>query len=119
MTGILFFINSWLMSGKTMELTGTVVDFSEPQISSKYAINAYRPIVEYEYKGKVIRANYSQFLPPEKLKLKIGDTVKITVNPKLPKTFRFENDKIKVCPMKSCAAIAGIGLACLAVGLII
>lgn len=119
LTGILFFIQSRIMSGKTVKLNGTVIDFEEPRIASKYPITGYCPVVEYEYRGRLRRAKYFRYLSPAETTMKIDDVLKITVNPKLPGTYYFENDEVKTVPVKTCAGIAGIGLAALAAGLII
>ena len=48
----------------------------------------------------------------------IGDTFTILVNPKMPKTFRFENDK-NPYSVKSCIIMAASGLVALIIGVII
>lgn len=116
--GIVFFIYSKILSGNTEEHIGTVVDFQKLDISSKYTVDAICPVAEYEHNGKIIRANYCRYLAPEKLTLKIGETVRIFVNPKMPHTFRLENDK-DIYSVKTCFILAVIGLLALIVGITI
>lgn len=116
--GIIFFIYSKILSGNTQEFTGTVVDFLPLRTSSKYTLDVSCPVAEYEHNGKIIRANYCRYLTPEEMTLKAGQTVKIFINPKMPKTFRFETDK-DIYPVKTYSIMAVIGLAALIIGIII
>lgn len=116
--GIVFFIYSKILSGNTQEFIGTVVDFLPLRTSSKYTLDVSCPVAEYEHNGKIVRANYCRYLAPEEMTLKMGETVKIFINPRMPKTYRFENDK-EIYPVKTCFILAVMGLAVLIIGIII
>lgn len=76
------------------------------------------PTVEFDFNGRLITSYYYRYMFNEEIDFEIGDTFTILVNPRMPKTFRFENDEKNYNPT-SFIILSAIGLVFLIVGIII
>lgn len=114
--GIAFGIYFKLISRNNESFRATVTGFRK--MTSRSYDNTKCPSVEFDFNGSMITSHYYRYMFEEEIDFEIGDTFTILVNPRMPKTFRFENDK-DVYSVKTCIILAVIGLAALIIGIII
>lgn len=121
--GALFIVISiaFLIYGKILEKNNqsfrAVVTGFRKMTSRPYDTTSC-PEVEFDFNGSTIKSYYYRYMFPEEIDFDIGDTITIMLNPKMPKAFRFEDDKTNYHP-KNCIAMSAMGAVVLAVGLIL
>lgn len=113
--GISFFIYSKNINNNNLSFRATVIGFRK--MTSKTYDNTSCPTVEFDFNGSMIKSYYYRYMFDEEINFEIGNTITIFVNPKMPKTFRFENDKMSF-KFKDCIIVSTIGLICLIIGII-
>ena len=114
--GISFYIYSKIINNNNISFRATVIGFRK--MTSRTYDNTSCPTVEFNFNGSMIKSYYYRYMFDEEINFEIGDTLTILVNPKTPKIFRFESDKMSFTP-KDSIIISAIGLICLIIGIII
>ena len=114
--GIAFVIYFKLISRNNESFRATITGFRK--MTSRSCDNTKCPSVEFDFNGSIVTSYYYRYMFENEIDFDIGDTFTILVNPKMPKTFRFENDK-NPYSVKSCIIMAASGLVALIIGVII
>lgn len=116
MVGIALLIYGKILEKNNQSFRAVVTGFRK--MTSNPADNISCPEVEFDFNGSTVKSYYYRYMFPEEIDFDIGDTITIMLNPKMPKTFRLEDDKSNYHP-KNCIAMSAMGVVILAVGLII